>query len=723
MMKIHPIAWLGLGLSAIAHAGLAYPPAFEGAQIDTYQGASGPVTVADPYRWMEDDQSEQTASWVKAQNEVTFPYLETLKGRTALRERLTQLMQTEHFDLPVKVGGRYFFKKRDGKKNQPILYVASSLDGEHQVLLDPNALSEDNTTALDAFQVSPDAKLVLISLQDKGTDWRRLRVIDASSGADLGEEVLWAKYDFPLAWSGDSRGYFYGRFPKPESDGELTNDHRIYYHQVGTAQDADTLIYQRPEKKGYIQILGLTEDKLTLVIVSQSPDRRASVLVRSLAPGASTEVREIISEAKDITYAFLGGQGSQLYFQTNHSAPNSRIIRVDVRDPRPENWMTVVPEAKEAIYESSLLGNQIMVHRLQDAHSVVRFYDLSGMWIRDLEFPEKYVSMEGLKSLSKDGEAFYSYESFISPASVYQYNQKTGVSTLVRRGKLDFDSSAYETQQVFYTSKDGTRVPMFITAKKGVKLDGQNPTLLYGYGGFNVSYPPYLSAFALAWIERGGVYALANLRGGGEYGESWHRAGTRLNKQNVFDDFIAAAEYLISKGYTRSSRLAIRGGSNGGLLVGACLLQRPDLFGAGVAAVGVMDMLRFNKFTAGAYWVDDYGSPEPLPGQNPADWDAREFDNLLRISPYHQAMKLWGGTAKFPATLITTSDHDDRVVPMHSFKFASALQKAQTGDAPVLIRIEVNAGHGSGIPLIKKIQANADEIAFIEQALGVSRDK
>lgn len=713
----------GAAVPAPQGAPYAYPPAFEQDHFDEYRGSAGPVQVADPYRWMEDSDTPLTRLWITQENELTFPYLDQLPTRNAIRDRLTSLYQYERMSLPEKVAGRYFFRRNSGTQNQSVLYDAATLDGPAHVLIDPNTMSEDGTIALDACIVSPDGKTIAYALQDKGTDWRRWRTRNVATGEDFGEEILWSKYGDAVAWSADNRGYFYTRFPRPNSDEEINLNQSVYYHRLGTPQAEDVLIYARPENPDWYVSMSLTKDRQTLVIQASATDERTAVLVKPVGSGFAEPAREIIAPVPRVNYGFLGESGGRLLFQTNGGAPNSKIISLDPTSPAPANWATVVPEAAEAINGSALLehraGDQIVVHYLRDAHSYVRSFRADGRWIRDLEFPEKLVTVSGLGGISRDGEAFYSYESFVSPPSIYRYDIQSGESTLIYRAKVDFDSSQYETRQVFYPSKDGTKVPMFITAKKGTPLDGSRPTILWGYGGFSVSYTPVLSPYILAWIERGGVYALANLRGGNEYGDTWHRAGTKLQKQNVFDDFIAAGEYLVREKVTSPRKLAIRGGSNGGLLVGAVVLQRPDLFGAAIPQVGVMDMLRFNKFSSGRFWVDDYGSPEPLPGQAAAEWDAREFDNLLRISPYHEAMRQRGQGISYPATLVTTSDHDDRVVPMHSFKFAAALQAAQAGPAPIMIRIEVNAGHGSGLPLAKKILGSADEMAFIENALGV----
>ena len=689
-----------------------YPQADRGTVVDHYQGSQGPVDVADPYRWMEDLDSTQTRQWTQSENALSTSYLQSLASNAPIKNRLSQLWNYERYSIPVKVAGHYFFQKNDGLQNQPVLYVSDSLAAVPRPLIDPNPLSADGTTTIDVFRVSPDGKYLAYGLQDKGTDWRRWHIRVLGTNVDLPEELLWSKYGDPVAWTRDSKGFYYNRFPEPGSGTDLNLNHRIYYHVVGTAQSDDVLIYERPQNPDWYLTPAISDDGRFLVINMGPADNTSIFVYRDLTvPGSP--LTELMKTPKDIN-SFIGSHADTLFLETNLNASNYKVVAVNPKSP--ENWVDVIPESSEAIGQVTLLRDQLYVSYLKDAHSEVRVFDLQGKPIRTIDFPEKYVTADGFTDVSDDGETFYSSQSFIEAPAVYAYNIATGVSSLFKKPSLSFDPGQYETTQISYVSKDGTRVPMFVTAKKGVKLDGNNPTLLYGYGGFNISMTPSFSPLVLVWLERGGIYALPNIRGGGEYGESWHRAGTKLNKQNVFDDFIASAEFLVSHHYTSTPKLAIRGGSNGGLLVGACLMQRPDLFGAALAEVGVMDMLRFNKFSSGRYWVDDYGSPEPLPGQDPASWDPREFDNLYRISPYHSALRAQGQGIHYPPTLITTSDHDDRVVPLHSFKFAAALQAAQAGSAPTLIRIETNAGHGSGLPVTKAIQKAADELSFVEGA-------
>ncbi len=686
-----------------AAAGLSYPETRRVEHVDDYHGNE----VADPYRWLEQDVREAPAvrEWVEAQNKVTFAYLESIPEREPIRRRLTELRDYARYGAPFKAGGRYFFLKNDGLQNQYVLYTQDSLADEPRVLIDPNGWSEDGTVSLTGTAVSDDGRYLAYGVADGGSDWRTWRVMEVDSGKVLDDEVRWVKFS-TATWTPDSRGFFYGRFAPPQEGAEfqsLNLGMQLYYHRVGTSQSDDVLVYQRPDQPEWGFATDVSEDGRYLVItVWKGTDSRYRILYRDLAEPYAMPVDLI--DNFDHEYVFVGNDGPVFYFQTNLGAPRRRVVAIDTRQPSPERWREVVPESDDTLTSVSLVGNLLVGSYLRDARTAVKIFALDGTPVREVELPG-IGSASGFDGRRTDTETFYLFSSFTTPPSTYRYDLITGESRLLERGKVDFDPTAYEVRQVFYDSKDGTRVPMFLAHRKGIRLDGSNPTLLYGYGGFDIPMTPSFSVNRLAWMEMGGVFAMANLRGGGEYGEPWHKAGTKLQKQNVFDDFIAAAEWLIANRYTSRDRLAIQGRSNGGLLVGAAMTQRPDLFGAALPGVGVMDMLRFHKFTAGRFWVDDYGSSD----------DPDEFRALHAYSPYHNLEK---GTA-YPATLVTTADTDDRVVPGHSFKFAAALQWAHAGEAPVLIRIETRAGHGAGTPTSKLIEQAADEWAFLVKTLGV----
>ena len=683
---------------------LAAPPATRtGSQVDTYHG----VEVSDPYRWLEDDvrTSADVAAWVEAENKHTQAYLDAIPQREAIRKRLTKLWDFEKFGTPFKVGGKYFFEKNNGLQNQNVLYIQDSLAGEPRVLIDPNTWSKDGTVALEGMSFSDDGRYLAYGVQDGGSDWRIWHVLDVESGKVLADELQWIKFNTP-AWTADGEGFFYSRFPEPKEGEEFQNlnlNQKVYYHRLGKPQSEDVLVYDRPDAPKWGFFSQVSEDGRWLIItVMVGTDDRYRVFYKDLAEPYGAPVALI--DNFDNEYSFVGNDGTVFYFKTDLDAPLKRMIAIDVRRPEKKNWTEIIPEGKEAVTDVTLVGNLFILESLKDARTQVALHAMDGKFVRNVEFPG-IGSAAGFSGKRTDTETFYTFSSFATPPSTYRYDIITGESTLLRRAKVDFVPEEYEVRQVFAKSKDGTRVPIFVAHKKGLKLDGGNPTLLYGYGGFNIPLTPGFSISRLAWMEMGGVFALANLRGGGEYGKDWHQAGTKLKKQNVFDDFIAAAEYLVAEKYTQPSKLAIQGGSNGGLLVGACMTQRPDLYGACLPAVGVMDMLRFHQFTAGRYWVDDYGSAD----------DPDEFKALLKYSPYHNIRK---GT-KYPATMVTTADTDDRVVPGHSFKFAARLQEAQGGDAPILIRIETRAGHGAGKPTAKIIEELTDQWAFLVKSLGM----
>ena len=693
-------------------AGLDYPQTKKVDQVDVYHG----VEVADPYRWLEDDvrTSGAVADWVERQNEVTFGYLAAIPERGELLRRLTELWDYERVSAPVKHGGRYFSQRNDGLQPQSVVYVQESLVEQPRVLLDPNTWSQDGTVALAGLAVSDDGRHAAYGVAEAGSDWTTWHVVDVGTGEVLGggpgedgeevDVVRWVKYS-GAEWTKDGAGFFYGRFPEPKQGEEFqasADRQALWYHRLGTPQSADTLVYERPENPEWLYAAQVTEDGRWLVVSIGKSTSNNRLYVRDLADPYALP-RPLIDHF-DHDYRVIHNQGQRFYVSTDDGAPRGRLVAIDLARPQPEHWREVLPEGAATLSGANVVGNLIFASYLEDAKTVVRAFTLDGEPVREVGLPG-IGSAFGFGGASTDTETFYTFTSFATPPTVYRYDVVSGESKLWRRAPVDVDPDDYEVEQVFYASKDGTRVPMFIVHKKGVERDASNPTLLYGYGGFNVSMTPFFSVERLAWLERGGVYAVPNLRGGGEYGEQWHLAGTKTAKQNVFDDFIAAAEWLIAERYTRPGKLAIAGGSNGGLLVGAAMTQRPDLFGAALPAVGVMDMLRFHRFTAGRFWVDDYGSAE----------DEEEFRALYAYSPYHN---LEAGK-RYPPTLVTTADHDDRVVPAHSFKFAARLQEAQAAEAPVLIRIETRAGHGAGPPTEKRIEAAADQLAFLVEALGI----
>jgi prolyl oligopeptidase len=671
---------------------------------DTYHG----VKVDDPYRWLEDDvrTSKEVADWVEAENKVTFGFLESIPQRKAIQDKLTKLWNYEKFTAPFKAGGRYYFEKNDGLQNQYVLYVQDSLDAEPRVLIDPNTWSKDGTVALSGAAFSDDGRYLAYGIQDGGTDWRIWRILEIESGRLLDDELKWIKFNEP-AWTADGEGFFYARFDEPKEGAKfqsLNLNQKIFYHRVGHSQADDVLVFQRPDEPEWGYGCEVSEDGRYLVItVSKGTDDKYRIFVKDLAEPYGMPTALIDNFEND--YTFIGNDGTEFFFKTDVDAPLKRVISIDLRRPQRENWKEIIPQQTEPIVSVGLVGNLFIVESLKDAKSQVSLFTTAGEHVRNVEFPG-IGTASGFGGKRTDTETFYSFSSFATPPSIFRYDIVTGDSKLLRRAKIDVNPDEYEVKQVFYESKDGTKVPMFISYKKGLTLDGNQPTLLYGYGGFNIPLTPGFSITRLAWMQMGGVFAMANLRGGGEYGEEWHQGGTKLKKQNVFDDFIAAAEWLIANKYTSSKRLAIQGGSNGGLLVGACLTQRPDLYGAALPAVGVMDMLRFHKFTAGRYWVDDYGSSD----------DAEQFKALFAYSPYHNIKP----NVSYPPTLITTADTDDRVVPGHSFKFAAALQNAQAGEAPILIRIETRAGHGAGKPTSKIIEEAADQLAFLVKVFGMT---
>ncbi|MBD2568009.1 prolyl oligopeptidase family serine peptidase [Anabaena lutea] len=697
---------------------LSYPNTNKSNQVDDYHG----TVVADPYRALEDPDSEDTKAWVEAQNQVTFDYLNEIPAREKIKQRLTKLWDYEKYGIPFKEGETYFYFKNDGLQNQSVLYTLPCLEAEPRVLLDPNKLSEDGTVALSGIAISENGKLLAYGLSTSGSDWQEWKVRDIETGEDLKDHLQWIKFS-GASWTHDHEGFFYSRYDEPHEKNNLEAENavlgssqeeqfsktdvnyyqKLYYHKLGTPQANDILIYHRPNEKEWGFSGEVTEDgKYLIISVWLGTDSRNLVFYKDLA-NPNLEVVELINQF-EADYSFIDNDDHVFYFRTDLNASRGRVIAIDIQNTNLENRQEIIPQTAETLESVGILNNQFVADYLQDAHSQIKIFDLNGNFIREVELPG-IGAAGGFSGKRHDTETFYSFTSFTTPGTIYRYDMKTGKSELFRQPKVDFNPDEYETKQVFYKSKDGTQVPMFITHKKGIKLDSNNPTYLYGYGGFNISLTPNFSVSLLVWLEMGGVYAVPNLRGGGEYGEEWHQAGMKEKKQNVFDDFIAAAEWLITNNYTQSKKLAIGGGSNGGLLVGACMTQRPDLFAAALPAVGVMDMLRFHQFTIGWAWVAEYGSSE----------NAEEFKTLYGYSPLHN---LQPGTT-YPATLITTADHDDRVVPAHSFKFAAALQECHVGDVPVLIRIETKAGHGAGKPTAKIIEEAADKWGFLVRVLGV----
>ncbi len=684
---------------------LNYPKARRSDTVDDYFG----TRIPDPYRWLEDTDSPETRAWIDAENRLTTAYLDAIPQRERIRQRLTELWNYPKYGLPFTRGHETFFTQNSGLQNQSVLYVQHNHDAP-RVLLDPNTLSSDGTVALSAVSASERGRYLGYGTQASGSDWEELHVRDVRRGTDLPDTLRWVKFS-GIAWTHDEKGFFYSGYDAPASDSAMrgvNRNQKLYYHRLGTPQARDLLIHEQPDHPDWLFDAQVSEDgEYVLVTVREGTDPRNRLYYIDLGTPRSPKVNNPIVRLLDdanASYSFIDNGGQVFYVQTDLDAPNGRVVAIDINRRERRFWRTVIPEAQDALQNVSVIDNRLVVTYLHDAHSVVRFFAIGGAPTGELELPG-IGTVGGPSGRSMDTEMYYAFTSFLQPPTIYRYDLERETGSVWRAPTLSFDASPYQTTQVFYTSKDGTRVPMFITARKDVKLDGTNPTLLYGYGGFDISITPSFSPVNLVWLEMGGIYAVANIRGGGEYGEAWHEAGTKAQKQNVFDDFIAAAEYLESNKYTSPSRLAIQGASNGGLLVGAVMTQRPELFGVALPAVGVMDMLRFQKFTIGWAWVPDYGSSD----------DSTQFDVLRRYSPLHN---IHAGT-HYPATLVSTADHDDRVVPGHSFKFAATLQAAQGGSAPVLIRIETKAGHGGGKPTAKQIDESADILAFVVRNFGM----
>ncbi|MDP3681751.1 MAG: prolyl oligopeptidase family serine peptidase [Flavobacterium sp.] len=675
---------------------VTYPTTSKGEIVDVYFDTK----LADPYRWLEDDKSAETGAWVKAQNEVTYGYLAQIPFRDALKARMEKLWNYEKIGAPFKEGNFTYYYKNNGLQNQSVLYRKDA-KGTETVFLDPNTFSKDGTTSLGGLDFSKDGSKVAYAISEGGSDWRKVIIMDAITQKIIEDTIVDVKFS-GVSWKGNE-GFYYSSYDKPKGS-ELsakTDQHKLYFHKLGTAQKDDKVIFGADQKRRYVGG-GVTEDDHYLVITASNSTYGNELYIKDLTKPNSPIVTIVDNFKSDNN--IIENEGGKLFIETDLNAPNKRIVTVDVNNPKPENWKDFIPET-ENVLSPSTGGGYFFANYMKDAVSVVKQYDYSGKLVREIKLPGVGTA-GGFSGKKKEKTLYYSFTNYITPGSTFSFEPQTGTSAVYQKPKVDFDSEQYESKQVFYTSKDGTKIPMIITHKKGLKLDGTNPTMLYGYGGFNVSLTPSFSIANAVWMENGGVYAVPNLRGGGEYGKKWHDAGTKMQKQNVFDDFIAAAEYLIAQKYTSSQYLAIRGGSNGGLLVGATMTQRPELMKVALPAVGVMDMLRYHTFTAGAGWAYDYGTAQ----------DSKEMFNYIKgYSPVHNIKK----GIQYPATMVTTGDHDDRVVPAHSFKFAAELQEKQTGTNPTLIRIDINAGHGAGKSVAATIQENVDIQAFTLFNMGV----
>ena len=675
---------------------LNYPETRKGDVTYTHFG----TVIADPYRWLEDDLSEETEAWVEAQNEVTFGYLDQIETRDQIRERLTQHWNYERISAPSKNGDYYYFSKNDGLQNHSVIYRSKTEDGEAEVFLDPNTFSEDGTTSLAGLSFTKDGSLAAYSISEGGSDWRKIIVIDTDSLEQVGDTLMDVKFS-GISWY-KNEGFYYSSYEKPEGSelSAMTDQHKLYYHEIGTPQSTDQLVFGGEETPRRYISGGVSDDQRFLVITAAVSTTGNELYIKDLEQ--DSEINPVVGNF-DNTHYIVDTKGEQLFIYTNLNAPNYRLVKANVNNPSPENWTDVIPESDHVLSVNSG-GGYLFASYLVDVQTEIRQYDYDGNLVRNVELPS--IGTAGGFSAEEDDEfLYYTFTSFTYPSTIYKYYIEEGRSELYWSPDIDFNPEDYVTEQVFYESKDGTEIPMFITYKKGLEMDGSNPTYLYGYGGFNVSLRPSFSVARLIWLENGGIYAQPNIRGGGEYGKEWHLAGTKMNKQNVFDDFIAAGEYLIENNYTRSGRLAIAGGSNGGLLVGAVMTQRPGLASVAFPAVGVLDMLRYHKFTAGAGWAYDYGTAE----------ESREmFEYLLGYSPVHNVED----GVSYPATLVTTADHDDRVVPAHSFKFIAELQDHHAGENPVLIRIETKAGHGAGRSTESVIDEWTDRYAFAWYNMG-----
>lgn len=684
--------------NALVQEKINYPVTHKVAQSDDYFGTQ----VADPYRWLENDTSAETGDWVKAENKVTQDYLAKIPFRDQIHKRLETLWDFPKMEVPFSKGEWVFFRKNNGIQNQSVIYVQKGISGEPRILLDPNTLSADGTVAVSDLSVSHDGKYMAYSINKAGSDWTEFNVMDIASGKNLPDKIEWVKFS-GASWQGE--GFYYSRYDAPSNGKELSNRneyHKVYFHKVGTAQSDDKLIFENRNFPLRSYYAGTTDDEHFLILSESEGTSGNSLFCKDLTTEGTKFVK--LADGFENEYRVVDNIGDKLLVLTNEGAPCRKLVLIDPKSPAATNWKVVIPEKTEVLESVVLAGNQMFAQYMKDATDRIYAYDLDGKLLQELQLPG-LGTLAGFNGEKTSNKVFYGFTSFTFPTSIFTYDVSKNATAEFFKPKLDFDASAYETKQVFYESKDKTKIPMFIVHKKGLKLDGQNPVLLYGYGGFDISLTPNFSVSRLLFLENGGVYCMPNLRGGGEYGEKWHEAGTKLNKQNVFDDFIAAAEYLISEKYTTSEKLAIQGGSNGGLLIGACMTQRPELFKVCFPAVGVMDMLRYNKFTIGWAWAGDYGTSD----------DSTQFHNLLGYSPLHNIRD----SVCYPATLVTTADHDDRVVPAHSFKFAATLQEKQACNNPVLIRIETKAGHGAGKPTAKIIDEATDMYSFLFYNMGI----
>jgi prolyl oligopeptidase len=702
--------WLASADIALSQApALQYPPSRRIEQVDEYHGNR----VADPYRWLEDLSSADTREWIDAQNGLTRSYLGATPERARIQASLTQLWDYPKYGVPTRRNGRLFYFENSGLQNQPVYYVRDRDSADDRELLDPNTLSPDGTVAISTVAPSPDGTLLGYGVSTSGSDWQEFRVRDVRTGRDLADTLRWIKFS-GIAWTKDNRGFFYSRFDTPTEAEQRSGatraaanrGHKVYHHRLGEPQSDDRLILERPDNPDWLFRTEVSDDgQYAVITISQGSDERTRLyfvdLGQARRPAIRNPVVRLLDEY-DAAYDFVHSEGMVFYVRTNHQAPNSRLVAIDINARRPSAWRTVIPNGPDALIAADVIGRRVVATYLADAQSSVRMFSLRGQPLGQLPLPG-IGTVSGIAGERNDRNFFYSFTSFLDPPTIYAFDLERRINLLYRQPTIAFDPSRYETRQVFVTSRDGTRVPMFVTSRRGLTLDGRNPTLIYAYGGFNISMTPVFSPTTLAWLDMGGVYAVPNLRGGGEYGRAWHEAGMLRRKQNVFDDFISAAEYLVREGYTSAGRLAISGGSNGGLLVGAVMTQRPDLFAAALPAVGVMDMLRYHKFTIGWAWASEYGTAD----------DPAAFRYLLAYSPLHNIRP---GTC-YPATLVTAADHDDRVVPSHSFKFAATLQAAQGCDRPTLIRIETKAGHGAGKPTSKQIEEAADRLTFLARNL------
>jgi prolyl oligopeptidase len=702
-MSLKSMSLMLLTIAALdASAQLSYPVTRKTDTVDTY----GTVKVADPYRWLEDDNSAETKAWVEAQNKVAFGYLEQIPFRQAWKDRMMQVVNYEKYSAPFRKGEYYYFYKNNGLQNQSVLYRQKGLDGTPEVVIDPNTLSKEGTTRMVGFTLSKDGRYAAYGHSEGGSDWQTFYVRDMSSAKTLDDKIEWVKVS-SIAWQGD--GFYYSRYPAPSKGKELSTrneNHQVFYHKVGTSQSEDKLIYEDPANPQRFHIAATSEDERFLVLSISDRGKGFdgnALLVKDLR--GSNEWIPIVKEVGQFSYGWVDNIGDRIILETNDNAPNSKLVSVDSKNPVKGNWRTLIPEAKFPISGSGTAGGKLFINYLENVSSHIYEYNLDGKLLKEIKLPG-IGSAGGFGGNMDDKILFYTFSSYTYPPTIFKYDVATGKSEVFRTPRIPgYDPEKYETRQVFYTSKDGTRVPMFITHKKGLKLDGSNPTLLYAYGGFNISLTPSFSSTTPTWLEQGGIYCVANLRGGSEFGEAWHKAGMLEKKQNVFDDFIAAAEYLIREKYTQPSKLAIQGGSNGGLLIGAVINQRPELFRVAIPQVGVMDMLRYQKFTIGWNWIAEYGNSEK----------PEHFAFLYKYSPIHNIRP----GINYPATIITTADHDDRVVPAHSFKYAATLQEYYKGPNPAIIRIDTKSGHGAS-NLTKSIELSADLMSFAFYNMGVT---